>query len=188
MFGKLIYNFRKINDKLVKNYEKSLFKNFGIDSYFGKNCTFTYNTISIGNHVYIGSYCVIQSKHGYINIGNHVMFGPGVNIHGGNHETNKCGVFMDEVEKDFGCDPTIIIEDDVWIGANAIILKGVIIGKGSVIGAGSVVTKSIEPYSIVVGNPVKVIGKRFTEQEIQLHESLLYREHKGIENNEDKDK
>ena len=54
----------------------------------------------------------------------------------------------------------IVIEDDVWIGARVIILKGVTIGKGSIIGAGSVVTKDVEPYSIVGGNPAKLIRKR----------------------------
>ena len=54
----------------------------------------------------------------------------------------------------------VIIEDDVWIGARAIILPGVIIGKGSVIGAGAVVAKSIPPYSVAVGNPARVVKTR----------------------------
>jgi acetyltransferase-like isoleucine patch superfamily enzyme len=54
----------------------------------------------------------------------------------------------------------VVIEDDVWIGAGAILLKGITIGKGSVIGAGSVVTKDIPPYSIAVGAPCKAIKKR----------------------------
>lgn len=57
----------------------------------------------------------------------------------------------------------IIIEDDVWIGTNALILSGVTIGKGSIIGAGAVVSKDIPPYAIVVGNPAKVIKYRFDD-------------------------
>ena len=53
----------------------------------------------------------------------------------------------------------IIIEDDVWIASRSIILKGVTIGKGSVIGAGSIVTKSVPPFSFVVGNPAKILRK-----------------------------
>jgi len=53
----------------------------------------------------------------------------------------------------------IVIEDDVWIGFGAIVLKGVKIGRGSVIGAGCVITKDVEPYSVVVGNPQRVVGK-----------------------------
>jgi acetyltransferase-like isoleucine patch superfamily enzyme len=51
----------------------------------------------------------------------------------------------------------IIIEDEVWIGANSVIVAGVTVGKHSVIAAGSVVTKSIPPYSIAAGNPAKII-------------------------------
>ena len=54
----------------------------------------------------------------------------------------------------------IKVKNDVWIGSDVIILPGVTIGDGSVIGAGSVVTKDVEPYSIVVGNPARAIKKR----------------------------
>ena len=54
----------------------------------------------------------------------------------------------------------IVIEDDVWIGTGVKILDGITIGKGSVIGAGTVLTKSIEPYSVVVGVPGRVIRMR----------------------------
>lgn len=51
----------------------------------------------------------------------------------------------------------IVIEDNVWIGANAIILKGVTVGEGTIVAAGSVVTKSVPPYSLVGGNPARII-------------------------------
>lgn len=59
------------------------------------------------------------------------------------------------------------IGNDVWIGANTVILDGVRIGHGSIIGANSVVTKDVEPYSIVGGVPAKLIRKRFLEEEIE---------------------
>ena len=59
------------------------------------------------------------------------------------------------------------IEHDVWIGANATILKGVHIGSGAIIGAGAVVTKDVKPYSIVVGNPSKLLKYRFDKEIIQ---------------------
>jgi len=52
----------------------------------------------------------------------------------------------------------IVIEDDVWIGFNAAILKGVTVGKGAVIGACAVVTHDVEPYAVVVGNPARRVG------------------------------
>ena len=57
------------------------------------------------------------------------------------------------------CSAPITIEDDVWIGAQCVILKGVTIGARSIIGAGSVVTKSISPDCIAAGNPCKIIKK-----------------------------
>ena len=57
-----------------------------------------------------------------------------------------------------------ILGNDVWVGTNAVILGGLTIGDGAVIGAGAVVTKDVEPYSIVVGNPAREIKKRFSDQ------------------------
>jgi galactoside O-acetyltransferase len=56
-------------------------------------------------------------------------------------------------------DAPIEIEDDVWIGAGAIVLPGVTVGRGAVIGAGAVVTRSVEALSIVAGVPAREIGK-----------------------------
>ena len=70
-------------------------------------------------------------------------------------------------------DAPVVIEDDVWVGANVTILKGVTIGRGSVIAAGAVVTKSCPPYSIVGGVPARGIKPRFTAEQVEEHESLL---------------
>lgn len=64
----------------------------------------------------------------------------------------------------------IILEEDVWIGANTVILGGVKIGRGSIIAAGSVVTKNIPPYSIAGGTPAKVIKSRFNKESIKILE------------------
>jgi acetyltransferase-like isoleucine patch superfamily enzyme len=68
----------------------------------------------------------------------------------------------------------VVIGNDVWIGANATILSGITIGNGAVIGACALVTKSVAPYTIVAGNPAKVIRKRFSEEEILLLEKLAW--------------
>ena len=78
-----------------------------------------------------------------------------------------------EAEKLPENDADVIIEDGVWCGCNAVILKGVHIGKGGVVAAGSIVTKDVPPYAIVAGNPARVIKYRFTEDEIAEHEKLL---------------
>lgn len=62
---------------------------------------------------------------------------------------------------------SVVIGNDVWIGAEAIILSGVTVGDGAVIGAGSVVTQAVPPYAVVGGNPVQVLKMRFSEDQIQ---------------------
>lgn len=102
------------------------------------------------------------------------MFGPGVHIHGGNHKIYEIGRYLkDASPKEIGEDGEIIIDDDCWIGACAIILKGVHIGQGSIIGAGAIVTKDIPPYSIYVGSTTPTIRQRFSQEEVQEHERLL---------------
>lgn len=68
----------------------------------------------------------------------------------------------------------IVIGNDVWIGREVLILSGVCLGNGAVIAAGSVVTKSVDPYTIVGGNPAKTIRKRFSDAEIQALEKIAW--------------
>jgi len=123
--------------------------------------------ISIGQHCYIGENARIWSA-GHIIIGNRVLISHGVNIHDNDAHSmsakNRHNQIVElfstghpDVLEDVPARP-IVIEDDVWIGFNATILKGVNIGKGAVIGAGSVVTKNVLPYNVVVGNPAIVVG------------------------------
>lgn len=107
-------------------------------------------------------------------IGNNVMFGPNVMIATGNHRIDMVGKYMIDVkEKRVQDDEDVVIEDDVWIGMNVVILKGVHIGEGSVIGAGALITKDIPPYSIVTNAGGIKIRPRFTESEIRLHKLKL---------------
>lgn len=73
------------------------------------------------------------------------------------HDVNK------ELQNRFEQQPHCTIENDVWIGTNAVVLRDVHIGTGAVIGAGAVVTRDVEPYSIVVGVPAKPIRRRFDD-------------------------
>jgi chloramphenicol O-acetyltransferase type B len=93
---------------------------------------------------------------------------------GGNHNIKRISTWLPELDmkydgtRDLLTNGDIIIENDVWIGMNVMIMSGVKIGSGSVIGAGAVVSKNVEPYSIVVGNPARVIRKRFTDDQIDI--------------------
>lgn len=80
----------------------------------------------------------------------------------------------DSLDKNGELDKDVIVEEDVWIGADVTLLSGTHIGRGAVVGTASVVRGKIPPYSIVIGNPAKVIGFRFTPVEILSHEESLY--------------
>ena len=155
---------------LKREYQKSCFKKIGKGTYIGKNCIFTPKNIEIGDDTYIGPNCVFQSSYGTIQIGSHVMFGPGVHIHGGNHRFNEIGRYIKDASlKRQGDDGKIVIEEDCWIGANAIILSNVTIGKGTVIGAGSIVTKDVPQYSIYTGAPACKVRERFSKNDLERH-------------------
>ena len=119
--------------------------------------------IYIGNDVSIGPHSLLWTTGAKIFIKDKVIIGPGLSIITGNHRTNIVGKYMADItieEKQKDDDQNVVIEKDVWIGANVVILQGVTIGNGAVIAAGAVVTKSVEPYSIVAGIPAKKIGER----------------------------
>lgn len=160
IYGCLVYVIRRLNTHCVRQYQLSKFKKTGKRVKLCEGGVFTYRTISIGDNVFIGRNCCFQSEHGFINIGSNVMFGPGVNIHGGNHDTSVGDTPMIGREKATGSDGEVNIGDDVWIAANAIILGNVSIGSGAVVGAGAVVTRDVPPMAIVGGVPAKIIRYR----------------------------
>lgn len=120
-------------------------------AYFGNG-----RNVEIGDYSGIGENCVIPNN---TVIGKYVMMAPEVHIVANNHtfsDTEKPMCFQGSIE---GVTPTII-DDDCWIGVRVILTPGHRIGKGSILAAGAVVTKDVEPYSIVGGNPAKLIRKR----------------------------
>lgn len=121
--------------------------------------------IKIGSHCFVGQNSRIWSAKS-ITIGNRVLISHNVNIHDHiSHPLDSKLRHQDFIDIfSIGFQDTseineqeIIIEDDVWIGFNAIILKGVKIGKGAIIGAGSIITKDVPKYAVVVGYPQKIV-------------------------------
>ncbi len=110
----------------------------------------------IGNNCSINTNVQIGAAGGLIVIGDNVMIGPNVVIRASNHGTERSNSmrFQSHVYGE------IFIEDDVWIGSNAVVTSGVTLAIGSVVGAGAVVTKSTMPYSIVGGVPARKISER----------------------------
>ena len=105
-------------------------------------------------------------------------------MNGANHQMNAVSTFpfytlegwemLPPAKKDMPLKGNTVIGNDVWIGQNAVILPGIHIGDGAIIGANSVVGSDVEPYTIVVGNPAKVIRKRFDDELIEIMEKLKW--------------
>ena len=77
----------------------------------------------------------------------------------------------------------VIVEEDAWLGTNVTLIAGAHIGRGAVVGAGSIVNKDIPPYAIVVGVPAKIVGVKFSIEQILEHEQILYPENKRFSKN-----
>ena len=168
--------------KVLKRYILSrMFNKCGNNVNFFPDDDFSFENISLGDDVYIGPGARFIATESKIYISNKVLFGPDVLLIAGNHNSTEVGQFMFDVKnKRPEDDQDIVIEEDVWVGARAIILKGVRIGRGSIIAAGSVVTKSVPPYSIAAGVPARVIKKRFTKELVLEHEKTLYLQEKRL--------
>jgi acetyltransferase-like isoleucine patch superfamily enzyme len=148
----------------------------GRDVHIASDCTFiSPESIFIGEGVIINNGAWLSAVNTEIRIGNKVMFGPQVGIIAGDHNTSLIGRYMIDVEeKRPEDDLPVLIEDDVWIGFRATILKGVTVGRGSIIAAHALVTKDVPRYAIVGGVPARVLRLRWTDEEIAEHERRLY--------------
>ncbi len=118
-----------------------------------------------GDKLIIGKFCQIAAGVEFV-------------MNGANHQMNAVSTFPFYTLEGWEMEPPspsdlplkgdTVIGNDVWIGQNAVILPGVQIGDGAIIGANSVVGKDVKPYTIVVGNPAKVLHKRFDDELIDL--------------------
>jgi galactoside O-acetyltransferase len=143
-------------------------KKYGLNTVLHKGVKITSpNLVHIGDECIIGESVKIMCGNGYgIFIGSNSAIAENVYIRDANHnfdnidipikkQSHNCASFFYE-----SSNYSIIIEEDVWVGANAIILSGSFIGRGSIIAAGAVVSNKIPPFSIVVGNPGRVVSNR----------------------------
>lgn len=144
--------------------------------------------LKIGNNVRVGSYTIIACsgslKHlgkgvrigdnsgigdfsffgaaGGIQIGSNVIMGQNVRFHSENHNFDRVDI---PIKEQGVTNKGIIVGDDCWIGSGAVFLDGVQVGEGCVIGANTLVNKDIPPYSVAVGNPVKIVKNRLEMKE-----------------------
>lgn len=192
----MLNNFRRIIkiQRLKFKYKKinTIIKSNNIENNInlGRNCLIN-KRVYLGNNVNIGDFTYLNSNKYWITIESDVTIGkycsiaPGVHIGAGNHyyefvtthpilfdryyekklkmnkDTQKVNGLKDKEMK-------TIIGNDVWIGLNAIIKRGIHIGNGAIIAAGSIVVKDVPDYAIVGGNPAKIIKYRTSEENIEL--------------------
>lgn len=136
------------------------FVTIGSNVYIGKDVHIECNA-DIGDYVMIANRVALVGRHDhdFRTVGVPVRFSPWVG------SANPPSPYRDE---------KVVIESDVWLGFGAVVLSGVCIGRGAIVAAGSVVTKSVQPYSIVGGNPAHEIGCRFVDEAlIQQHEQRI---------------
>jgi chloramphenicol O-acetyltransferase type B len=125
--------------------------------------------IELGDRVQFGKGCFVHCD---AKFGNNVLIARNVAFVGrDDHQYNIPGKTIWDSPR--GDKFKVIVEDDVWIGHGCVILSGLTIGRGSVIAAGSVVTEDIPRYAIAGGNPSRLLGYRFSTEEIEQHEALL---------------
>jgi acetyltransferase-like isoleucine patch superfamily enzyme len=138
----------------------------------------SYNGLTVGHDTYIGKFCTVECDG---EIGSGVMLANNVGFIGRyDHDFHTIGKSIRNSpwigDPDYagpGKGLKIVVGDDVWIGYGSIVLSGVTIGRGAIIAAGSVVTKDVEAYSIVAGNPARKRAERFTPSQIIEHEWCL---------------
>lgn len=159
---------------------KSRFLSYGRDLHVGRGSSlWAPEKIVIGNGVYIGKEVLIECNAeigDYVLVANRVAF---VGRH--DHDFRAIGIpvrFSPWIGSKRHVSPhrgtKVVVEHDVWIGYGATILSGVHLGRGTIVAAGSVVTKSTPAYAIVVGNPARVVGQRFSNPAtIRSHEDAI---------------
>jgi acetyltransferase-like isoleucine patch superfamily enzyme len=112
-------------------------------------------SLTVGDFAFIGRGCEIDVAES-VTIGSHTLLAPNVFITDHTHNHAKARRLDEQGNRT----APVVIGDDAWIGAHAVVLPGVTVGDGAIVGAGAVVTKDVAPYAIVAGVPARVIGSR----------------------------
>ncbi len=169
--------------------EKVNYKNVHSTAIIGSNVkVVSPDNLVMGSHSRLGNDAVIMNgPHGEFIIKKNSGIAMGLTAICGNHmpvvgmlHVNVDDTVKKKLDVNHKYSGSIIVDEDVWIGARVTITKGVTIGRGAVVGAGTVVRKNVPPYAVVIGNPAKVVRFRFKLEEIIEHEKKLYSEQERI--------
>lgn len=172
--------FKEMYNQYFLKYDKKAF------GYIGKNVSLgspiywsSPRSIFIGDNTRIwgNAKFIISTREGNFIIKENCFVGQGLTVITNNHCVNppiELLQFSAILNTNLDINKDVVIEDDVWIGSNVTLLPGVKIGRGAIIGAGSVVTNDVLPYSIVAGNPAKLLRFKYSKDEIINHEKIFY--------------
>jgi maltose O-acetyltransferase len=149
--------FGSVSKKIRYFLGSRMIKKCGKNVNFEKGASFGYD-LEIGDNSGVGINAQLSLG---VKIGNNVMMAPEVVILTSNHAHRDLDIPM--MFQGSGPFKPVIIEDDVWIGQRVIILPGVKISKGTIVGAGAIVTKSFPPFSIIGGNPARLLKSRIQD-------------------------
>jgi acetyltransferase-like isoleucine patch superfamily enzyme len=188
MFKKIIFYLMKLFHRLyaqlsIKEIKRKIF-------FCGENVSLSFplrieglNNCIFEDDIYIGPNATIYSTRAKFIIKKGAVISFNFSAISGDHMIVAGRTFgsITDIDKESSInkrlyDQDIIINDEVWIGANVTILKGVVVGRGAVIAAGSVVIRNVPPYQVWGGVPAKFIKNKWNKDEILYHESILYQE------------
>ena len=201
LLGRFLVLVRRIYIKYITQQTISSFAEFGKNSRIGypfqikgtNKYTPRIKYIHIGEGVNLGAGVTIFATRAHVFIGKRSFSGPNLTIMTGDHPSDILGRFIADNKKadlerngvDISkYDKKVVIDEDVWMGSNVTILKGVHIGRGAIIAAGSIVTHSLPAYCVAGGVPAKVLRFRWSIEDTMKHEELLYPEGQRLSHEE----
>lgn len=162
--------YRKLIKKIVHRCYRILTGRLGIYGTLGRGNVFgrrvfIHEMSSVGKYNRFGRDTMLT----HARVGNYCSIAPGVKIGQAKHSVSYITTYNAIVSVNTGYkmfEKPTIIGNDVWIGANAVIMQGIRVGDGAVIGAGAVVTHDVPAYAVVVGVPARILRYRFSEEQI----------------------
>ncbi len=161
----------------INPYPPKSFGKFGTGCKIGDNCALVPKNMYLDDYVVIQNLVNFISSEGKIKIGKFSVISSACIIIPGTHLAAVGIPFYYQAMHHLGDEHFAIeIEEDCWVGAGCTLLSKCKLGRGSVVAAGSVVTKEFPPYAVIAGVPAKIIGVKFSKEDILKHERAIYSE------------
>ncbi len=176
--NRIIRRIRRIRNLGARTVAGYRIKDFG---HIGNHCKIGADCILVPQNMYLDDFVIIQGRNNFISykgklvVKKYSVISSSCIIVPSNHVLSVGVPFYLSTISHIGDeDHTILVGEDVWIGAGCKLLPKSSFGRGCIVGAGSVVTKEIPPYAVVAGSPAKIIAVKFSKEDILEHEKKIY--------------